>query len=248
MRKKILIVDTPSNGQYRPQLQGFKGLYKKGGTWAAPNFYADGGKMMAEFGMTVPFVAPLLPSYHSAPMAGTQGPGTEFGQVTPIKTNKQVQQTAKEAKNYLVQKGLKPHEAAGVVGNLIQESAMDPGITNSIGAFGLAQWLGPRKKALVSWAKGRGKDPSDLYTQLDYIMEEPMESAKMLNALSKTKTASQAAATFSQIYERPGKAEANNHRRAGYAENLMYKNGGVYDLSMEQIHKLKSMGYDLDII
>jgi hypothetical protein len=43
-------------------------------------------------------------------------------------------------------KGLSENQARGILGNLMQESRGNHTVVNSkSGAFGLAQWLGPRK-------------------------------------------------------------------------------------------------------
>lgn len=231
-------------GQFRPQLQGFKGMYKGGGTWAGPNYYEMGGQLpQGKFGMMETLALPMLPSYSNSSInAQNSAYPEEMTSAKPIMTTKEVQQKATQARDYLMSQGLRKHEAAGIVGNLMQESGMNAAITNSIGAFGTAQWLGPRKKNLINWAANNNRNPQDMYTQLDYILQEPGESAKMLNALKKTQNASQAARTFSQIYERPGKAEANNHKRAGYAEQLMFKVGGQYELTDLEIAAIEKAG------
>lgn len=145
----------------------------------------------------------------------------------PAKTNTSENQSF--AFNYLQQKGLQPHQAAGVVGNFTQESNMNPGITNSIGAFGAGQWLGSRKKALFQYAKTTGKDPYHLQTQLDFTLHELSTTEKKAgNALGNTKTSAEAARVFRKMYERPGEAEANDKRRIQEAKKLYpYQIGGT---------------------
>jgi hypothetical protein len=74
----------------------------------------------------------------------------------------------------LVDRGLSPVAAAGVVGNLRAESNLDP--TNATGdngtAFGLAQWRGPRFAALQQMAAQQGKDWRDPSVQLDHLVSE----------------------------------------------------------------------------
>ena len=78
------------------------------------------------------------------------------------------------AYNYLTNKGIKPHLAAGIIGNLMQESrkTLDSTAQNQIGAYGIAQWLGDRKTDLFSFAEERGTKPSNFQTQLDYLYKE----------------------------------------------------------------------------
>lgn len=113
------------------------------------------------------------------------------------------------AYNFFISKGLSPHIAAGFVGNLVQESGVNPKSVNGIGATGIAQWLGGRKQNLL-------KKPNyqDLMVQLEFIWEELNGAEK--NAYNKIKAAvGLAAATYAvrKFYERPGESEANDKRR-----------------------------------
>lgn len=79
--------------------------------------------------------------------------------------------------------GLTRTQAAGIVGNLIAESGMNPQATNPSGAEGIAQWLGDRKNIFIygrdrkgnqySW-KGLGKSPNTatLKEQTDFLIWE----------------------------------------------------------------------------
>lgn len=121
-------------------------------------------------------------------------------------------------------------QAAAFVGNLTQESgpgsdpshpSPDPTITNSIGAFGIGQWLGGRKDALIALATRQGLQPADLEAQLAYMKQELEggESAIMANA--DFQAGSDLAAVTKAIrvvYERPGESEANDAKRLQYAQ------------------------------
>jgi hypothetical protein len=76
--------------------------------------------------------------------------------------------------NYLIQElGLNDIQAAGIMGNVEQESGFSPTALNpSSGAYGIAQWLGGRKTALISFAASKGKPKSDLGVQLDFLKQE----------------------------------------------------------------------------
>lgn len=63
---------------------------------------------------------------------------------------------------------LKPEQAVAIMSNLQGESNMDPSIENSIGAYGVQQWLGPRKKELF---KKYGSKPT-LLQQLEFLVDE----------------------------------------------------------------------------
>ena len=80
---------------------------------------------------------------------------------------------AKNALLYLIGRGYQPPQAAALVGNMMQESSLNPSALNQKeGAFGLMQWRLDRRKALEDFARGQGKDPSDFTTQLDFIGHE----------------------------------------------------------------------------
>lgn len=73
------------------------------------------------------------------------------------------------AYDYLVnERGISPQSAIAIMANLENESGMNAGITNSIGAFGIQQWLGPRKSALL---KRYGSNPN-LRQQLEFLVDE----------------------------------------------------------------------------
>ena len=86
---------------------------------------------------------------------------------------------ARYAYNYLMQRyGLQPHQAAGVVGNLMQESgrnlntsARNPGDgRDGSDSIGIAQWNSGRARGLHQFARDRGVDVGNLDLQLDYAM------------------------------------------------------------------------------
>lgn len=79
----------------------------------------------------------------------------------------------------LVARGLPEHVADAFVMNFKDESGLNPGINEiaptvpgSRGGFGLAQWTGPRRKALEAYAAERGAPVGDANTQLDFLMTE----------------------------------------------------------------------------
>lgn len=73
--------------------------------------------------------------------------------------------------------GLSSPAAAGVMGNLEQESGFNPDIVEAqpsyAGAgYGLAQWTGPRRTSLENFASKEGKSPSNLGVQLKFLNKE----------------------------------------------------------------------------
>jgi len=108
----------------------------------------------------------------------------------------------------LIQRGLTPAIASGFVGNFMAESSLDTSVVNGIGAVGLGQWLGGRKKALNSFAKETGKKVSDLNLQLDFVIKE-LQGAEshVAQKLKNVNDPTLAAKIIMQHYERPSKSE-----------------------------------------
>lgn len=76
--------------------------------------------------------------------------------------------------NFLTSKGLSPEQAAGVMGNLQQESGFRPDAVeggNGIG-FGIAQWSFGRRTQLETAAAKKGILASDLSFQLEFLYQE----------------------------------------------------------------------------
>lgn len=127
--------------------------------------------------------------------------------------------TGAERENYiwsrLTAAGLTPAGAAGLMGNLKDESALNPrnlqntsekrlgftddtyteavdfgNYTNFAGdgaGYGLAQWTTPsRKAALLAYARTTGKSVGDVETQVDFLLRELAGSFKSVFALLKT--------------------------------------------------------------
>lgn len=78
-----------------------------------------------------------------------------------------------KAYNYFIGRGLSPDQAAGIVGNLMQESGVNPlSSSGGGGTIGIAQWEGSRDDALRAFAQKQGKPYTDLGVQLDYLWSE----------------------------------------------------------------------------
>ena len=76
--------------------------------------------------------------------------------------------------NRLIDKGFSPHAAAGIAGNLIIESGMNPSIYNKYDvngvSGGIAQWHKGNFIKLQNYAKSRNKSWKDLDTQIDFLI------------------------------------------------------------------------------
>ena len=125
--------------------------------------------------------------------------------------------------SFFTGKGYEPHQAAGIAGNLVQESSLNPTAKNpTSGAFGFAQWLGPRKKAFMDFAMKAKKDIKDPLAQLEFIdYELNTTERKAKDRLLSSKDATEAAVNFSDHYERAGANEKKNATRANYANKIL---------------------------
>ena len=136
--------------------------------------------------------------------------------------------------NALLSDGYSKTAAAAVLGNLEQESGINPKAVNSkSGAYGLAQWLGGRKTKLFEFAKSEGKDSTDLDTQIKFMIKELAEGKQWINnsgmtfkEFKTTNNIQRATTAFAQNYERMGAHEANMPRRNSAANKYFdqYKN------------------------
>ena len=228
------------NGMFRPdQMGNFSFAGMNNGI-----YYPKRAKLGLQIGEDIPNFA--VPAFTSGMM-----PVMKSDSIPAPNTKVSVSKEAQKAYDYYLGKGLKPHIAAGIVGNLVQESDMNPSNTNSMGAFGVGQWLGERKTNFFNWARQNNMDPYKLETQLQYVLVEPKESKKVLAAMEKTKSPSEAAYVFANVYERMGKIEANYPRRLGVAEKLYNKTfqvGGEVEMTEEEILQFKAMGGEIEII
>lgn len=112
------------------------------------------------------------------------------GTPAPVMTPAPTSTGSKGAAVYqgLISRGLNPAQAAALTGNIKQESNFDPTRPNpGEGGIGLIQWRLGRRDQLNHFAAATGRSPTDLNTQLDFLMHEmkgpEAESAKdFLNA------------------------------------------------------------------
>ena len=119
------------------------------------------------------------------------------------------------ALNFFRNKGLSDAQARGIVGNLMQESRGNyTAINKSSKAFGLAQWLGPRKEKLI---QKYGPNPT-VQQQLEFIWEELNTTEnKAFQKLLNTNTISDATKVFAKHFERAGDNEMNMNKRIKFA-------------------------------
>lgn len=124
----------------------------------------------------------------------------------------------------LIDRGMPEHIADAFVMNFKDESGLDPSVNEkaplvpgSRGGFGLAQWTGPRRKALEAFAAQRGTDVADMGTQLDFLMTELQgPESRAWQAIQSAPDAGSAAAAIVNQFLRP----AEVHRASREARYL----------------------------
>jgi len=126
------------------------------------------------------------------------------------------------AANFFIERGVPPHIAAGLVGNIMQESGpnINPTAVGDNGnAFGAFQHNGPRRIQLMQWAEANGMDPSVFDTQLEFAWYEMQTSERAaFNAIMQAQTAEEAARIASERYWRPG--TPHMERRIGFSREV----------------------------
>jgi hypothetical protein len=110
----------------------------------------------------------------------------------------------------LQEMGYSPVAAAGIVGNLVQESGVRPvGASGDGGtAHGLAQWRGDRWTGLQNFARQNGLDPNSMDAQLGWLDRELKTGYRgAYDRIMGAKNPAEAAGAFGLLYERPKGAE-----------------------------------------
>ena len=159
------------------------------------------------------------------------------------------------ALQYYISKGLSPQAAAGLVGTLMSESSLSPDSVNtSSGAYGLAQWLGPRKMELF---RRYGNKPT-FENQLDYTWHEMnnthKNALKYLQAARTPEEAARAAFGYYEFMVGPDKAitemqKYGQNGKASLAQKIKYANdiyNGTYGNNSMRAPIIKKYGTGLN--
>jgi len=157
---------------------------------------------------------------------GGGAPGAPTEDQMPPGTGSLVGNTnAEKVFNYLIGYGFTEQAAAGVIGNLMQESGVNPQSRQLGGGpgRGIMQWgtgpgSGGRWDALVAWAASSGKDPWKLDTQVEWMMKE-MRSYGTLNRLKGVTDVKKAVQIFEREMEKAG--VPNYPRRYQFAADAL---------------------------
>lgn len=140
---------------------------------------------------------------------------------------------ARTAFNFFVQKGFTKVQAAGIVGNLQQESSVRPTAVEYGGGpgRGIAQWsIGGRwnhgSNSITSFASRRGTDRWQLQTQLEFVWYElSVVGGYGLSEIKAATTLQQAVSAFASKYEICGTCRIGT--RLTYAQQALSQFGGA---------------------
>lgn len=131
--------------------------------------------------------------------------------------------------DYLLDAGYSKVQAAGIIGNMYQESGVNPSRHESNGiGFGLVQWSFGRRQQLESYASSKGKSASDIYVQLEFLVKELKEGKQFYGTYAEQfanpYSVDQATEAFCWGFERPHKDHANMANRKKQAWAAYYRN------------------------
>lgn len=117
-------------------------------------------------------------------------------------------QNAQAMYQFFVQHGLSPNAAAGIIGNIAQESGGNPESVGS-GGNGLIGWTPPLAGAVT------GNPQRDLQFQLNAVMDYIKQNGSVADINANASSPSAAAAYFMNKYERPyAPTENADHRES----------------------------------
>jgi tape measure domain-containing protein len=207
-------VSAMQTGQQRLQAAGVPNTYTVGGITydtATGRPVAGAAPTAAPPPGAVPL--PVVPAPAGGGGTGSGGGGglssSAAARATERATESMGAQIAKSIQQAL---SLTPAQAAGVVGNLIRESGLNPrineggavGLPRGVGGYGLAQWTGSRQTDLVRFAGGAAA-AGNLQTQLRFMVSELLgPESRALASLRRATSPEEAAVVFDRDYERSG--------------------------------------------
>lgn len=161
---------------------------------------------------------------------------------------------ATDVYNRYRQDGLTDAEAAGMTGNIAQESGFDAGAVSNdgYGTRALIQWDGDRYARFEKWCDDNGRDPSDWRAQVDYSVEEMKttepDALRRMRERGDDLTPEEAARIIREDYERPDPAQANDARRMSEARRVYDQGGRRQNAPMDDGEASRSSGSDDGVI
>lgn len=167
----------------------------------------------------------------------SKGSSTKTEKVGKNNEQQEGESNAMYAMRYLIGNGFTKEQAAGIVGNLMQESGggtFDLGLNATDGtAQGIAQWQGSRLENLRNFQRDRFNSEDTLDSQLAFLVYEMQDSEKgAYNQIKGTNNARDAAYATDKYYERSAGTERG--KRMDYAQeayNAFTGEFGEYDAS-----------------
>lgn len=122
----------------------------------------------------------------------------------------------------LTEAGLPSHVTAGIIGQVPHESGGDPSAIGDGGkSIGLWQWHKGRGDGLLKYAQEVGGRNTDPAVQTDYLLSELKQDEGLMNALLKTRTATEAGMLFQRRFERPKVIDPERGRTAERAHGWL---------------------------
>lgn len=161
---------------------------------------------------------------------------------------------ATDVYNRYQQDGLTDAEAAGMTGNIAQESDFNTGAVSSdgYGTRALIQWDGDRYASFEKWCEDNGRDPSDWRAQVDYSVEEmnttDPDALRRMRERGDDLTPEEAAQIIREDYERPDPAQANDARRMDVARRVYDQGGRRQSAPLDDGEASRSSGSEDDVI
>lgn len=170
-----------------------------------------------------PAIAPNLNNRYGSTATVRNAPTNN---IPSANLSKGVKGNAKEAIAFFISKGWTPEQAAGIVGNLIQESELFTGAHNKReDAQGVAQWRADRVQRFEQLYKKRILEAS-FKEQLEYVHWELNNSEKSAgDRLRQARSAEEAAHIIDALYERSAGTERNVRIANAKAVLEQYKPG-----------------------
>lgn len=146
------------------------------------------------------------------------------------------------AKALMKDYGLSPAQAAGIVGNFVQEAGEDlppdinqgghRGPPGSGAGYGWAQWTGPRRESFVGWSVANGYVPSASVPFTDaanyaYLKHELNTGYKdTITEIKATTTPGDAAFSFHKTFEKSADSRSQIGEREAAANQVLQEMGG----------------------
>lgn len=161
---------------------------------------------------------------------------------------------ATDVYNRYRQDGLTDAEAAGMTGNIAQESGFDAGAVSNdgYGTRALIQWDGDRYARFEKWCDDNGRDPSDWRAQVDYSVEEMKttepDALRRMRERGDDLTPEEAARIIREDYERPDPAQANDAHRMDVARRVYDQGGRRQSAAMDDGEGSRSSGGEDGVI